>query len=262
VCAAPSFVEDPSQGLKEAFQTMEHLWGEQSAHTEPMDSSGTTVVAMLVRGDAIFIANLGDCRAVLCHNGKPEDLSEDHKPSLTTEKERIVREGGTVEYGFLNGELAVSRAIGDLDYTACSAGRKPPGLSAIPEVLERTLIQGDEFVVLACDGLWDVINSQRAVEDVRADLIRHGDVQQAAQDLVSRAVKAPFYSEDNVTVVIVSFMSEEKRRQLKDDQVHDHQQTASTAGKKWVPRFRRVQMDSITAALKDPSSVPQNSTSS
>lgn len=214
-----------------------HEEHEQAAASGPSgDSSGTTVVMLFIRGDELYVANLGDSRAVLSHRGVAVDLSEDQKPTLTKEQKRIEQEGGTVKYGYLNGDLGVSRAIGDFDH---SAGCKPPGLSPTPEITRRRLLHDDEFVVLACDGLWDVMQSQDVVKSVRSDLIKDGNPQQAADRIVQAAIGPPKYSDDNTTAVVVSFMSEDVRRKLQAD-----------LPKKWVPRSRRVQMDALL--LKDP----------
>lgn len=82
--------------------------------------AGCTAVVALLHGNKLFIANAGDSRAVLCRDGKAFPLSEDHKPSQARERERIVAAGGFLsEIGGMcrvNGNLNLSRAIGDLKY--------------------------------------------------------------------------------------------------------------------------------------------------
>merc|ERR1712050_323260 len=88
------------------------------------DFSGCTCVVCLVREDSYIVANAGDSRAVLSRNGRAVPLSEDHKPNMPGEHDRIVRAGGHVvrmEYGPIvqyrvNGNLNLSRSIGDLNY--------------------------------------------------------------------------------------------------------------------------------------------------
>lgn len=64
----------------------------------------------------IFCANAGDSRSVMCEKGNAVDLSKDHKPDNPGERSRIVKSGGEVIEGRVNGMLALSRAFGDFDY--------------------------------------------------------------------------------------------------------------------------------------------------
>ena len=93
--------------------------------------------------------------------------------------------------------LEVARAFGDLEqHTGC----KPAGLSATPEVRSETVRREDEFVILASDGLWRVLDSQAAVRLARADLRAHANVAMAAERLVEGALHR---TDDNVTVLLV-----------------------------------------------------------
>ena len=78
--------------------------------------AGSTCVVAVVRGDKLVVANAGDSRAVLCRRGEAIDLSRDHKPTDEDERARIMKAGGFVSEGRVNGSLALSRAIGDLEY--------------------------------------------------------------------------------------------------------------------------------------------------
>ena len=118
--------------------------------------------------------------------------------------------------GYLNGSIGVSRALGDWHQVCSRDGRPltlpshtvdgaPPPLaplSAEAEVIEHELTAEDEFLILACDGLWDVISSQNAVQLARSQLQRHNDPAQVAADLVREAIDVR-HSGDNVTVVAV-----------------------------------------------------------
>lgn len=126
--------------------------------------------------EEIVSANLGDSRAILCRGVKSVPITEDHKPDALFERQRIEEIGGVVKWhGFfgpdrlpvpgmgayrVNGNLAVSRAWGDR--------LERPYVSSDPdiEVLQRNH-EGDRFMVLASDGLWDVMTSQEVVDFVR-----------------------------------------------------------------------------------------------
>jgi len=70
----------------------------------------------LIAENTIYCANAGDSRCIISNNGKAEELSKDHKPKNEKEKERIEKAGGYVHEGRINGNLSVSRAIGDFEY--------------------------------------------------------------------------------------------------------------------------------------------------
>jgi len=164
------------------------------------DESGAVAVYAIVSGKQLYISNLGDCRAVLCRDGQAQDLTTDHKPTRVEEVARIEADGGFVEFGMLNGDLAVSRALGDV-----YDGEKMKGLSSIPDFTKFYMTDDDEFVILACDGLWDVLTSQKAVSYARRSLQQHGDPQRTSDEIVSEALRMG--SEDNVTVIVIAFRS-------------------------------------------------------
>ena len=78
--------------------------------------AGCTSVVALVKEKELICANAGDSRCVLAKNGRAIEMSRDHKPDLEQEKQRIHKAGGTVEVGRVNGNLNLSRSIGDLEY--------------------------------------------------------------------------------------------------------------------------------------------------
>lgn len=167
-------------------------------------SSGTTVLIALILGRSLLVANAGDCRAVLCRRGRAVVLSRDHKPDLFPERLRIEALGGFVEDGYLNGELSVARALGDWDLKMPKGSPSP--LSAEPEFHHVVLTEEDEFMIIGCDGIWDVISSEWAVNMVRKELMQHNDPESCSRKLVVEALKQN--SQDNLTVVVVCFSSE------------------------------------------------------
>lgn len=139
----------------------------------------------------LYTANVGDSRIVLSSRGMARRLTHDHRASDSGETLRIRQLNGKVTMGRVNGQLAVSRAIGDLALK--------PWVSARPHTSSLLLDDDDEFVIIACDGVWDVVKDQVAV-----DLIRHiENVTEAAQELVRHALFKG--STDNVTCMVVRF---------------------------------------------------------
>ena len=181
--------------------------------------SGSTALCCVVHGterDArLFVANVGDCRAVLASGGKGVPLTTDHKPDRSDEQRRIRQAGGAVVElhgvwrvttragaGELNLSstvmcryLAVARSFGDLDF------KEPlPLLSVEPETQVVRLTPDDALVVLACDGIYDVLSNQQV-----ADLaLQHLDAPRAgAEAIIKAALQAG--SLDNVTATVIVF---------------------------------------------------------
>lgn len=172
--------------------------------------SGTTALTVLVLGRKIVVANAGDCRAVLCRKGKAIELSRDHKPSCILEKSRIEALGGFVDDGYLNGQLGVARAIGNWHIKGLKGANCP--LSAEPEVKQALLTEEDEFMIIGCDGLWDVFTSQNAIDFARRKLQQHNDPEKCSRELVDEALRRD--AGDNLTVVTVCFQQNPPPRLL------------------------------------------------
>ena len=148
------------------------------------DSSGTTAVVVMLTPTHIVCANAGDSRACYATGGdRVVALSEDHKPCRACERERIERAGGRVEQGAMglgpmrvDGALAVSRGLGDFEFKA--NGRLPPHAQKVsPEPEVRAFARAardDEFIVIACDGIWDVFSNEQCCARLRA-LLAEGE---------------------------------------------------------------------------------------
>jgi len=165
-------------------------------------SSGTTALTALVLGRQLLVANVGDCRAVLCRKGTAVEISKDHRPTYDAERQRVIECGGYIEDGYLNGVLSVTRALGDWDMKLPQGSPSP--LIAEPEIHWTTLTEEDEFLIIGCDGIWDVMSSQHAVSTVRKGLRRHDDPERCARELAMEAKRLETF--DNLTVIIVCFV--------------------------------------------------------
>ncbi|CAI0414906.1 unnamed protein product [Linum tenue] len=131
-------------------------------------------------------------------------MSRDHKPGCAREQKRIEASGGSVYDGYLNGQLNVARAIGDWHMEGLKAQEGGP-LSAEPELITTDLTEDDEFLIIGCDGIWDVFRSQNAVDFARRRLLEHNDPVLCSKDLVDEALKRK--SGDNLSAVVVCFQS-------------------------------------------------------
>lgn len=156
-----------------------------------------------------MVANVGDSRCVLCRGGEALELSQDHKPQLAEERVRkqfrfeglshlvvagtepsaliswwvsvlccvfvvsqirIYAAGGYLEMGRVNGNLNLSRALGDLVYKS-DASRPPERqiVSSVPDVLTlKRDKEADEFLIIGCDGIWETLSSAQVAAFVRA----------------------------------------------------------------------------------------------
>jgi len=169
----------------------------------PLDdtTAGTTLLYARVDDGQLMVANVGDSRAVLCHKGQAIPLSRDHKPELTDEKQRIQKVGGNVDYlgetaagkqiYRVERQLAMSRCIGHPQL-------KAKGVSAEPEITVHQLRDGDEFLLLASDGVWDSMSNAEA-----CDLARCASGGQDAVDTIIRHSNCG----DNATVILIDLRS-------------------------------------------------------
>ncbi|KAL1916260.1 uncharacterized protein VTP21DRAFT_5877 [Calcarisporiella thermophila] len=175
-------------------------------------SGCTAVVALITPDNRLFVGNAGDSRAVVCVNGEAIDLSHDHKPVNKDESARIVAAGGYVEFGRVNGNLALSRAIGDFEFKRNETlPAEQQVVTANPDIQEHKLTDEVEFLVLACDGIWDCMSSQEVIDFVRREIARKESLAAACEHLMDRCL-APD-SEiggvgcDNMTVIIIGFLN-------------------------------------------------------
>jgi len=195
----------------------------------PIHAGATAVVAVMT-GRVLTVANAGDSRAVLCRRRKTADgdhyafpLSYDHKPSQTHEKNRILRSGGFVNhFGRINGNLNLSRSIGDLKY------KQVPGIpphhqmiTAEPDIMQVALEPDeDEFLILGCDGIWDCLTNEQAVDFVMSRIDTKSPTEIGREMLDQIISDDPRVTQgiggDNMTIMIVDFQTAKRSRRTTD----------------------------------------------
>eukprot|EP00002_Diphylleia_rotans_P038124 TRINITY_DN8621_c0_g1_i6.p1 TRINITY_DN8621_c0_g1~~TRINITY_DN8621_c0_g1_i6.p1 ORF type:complete len:316 (-),score=56.37 TRINITY_DN8621_c0_g1_i6:397-1344(-) len=176
------------EGIEEAF-TKTHLKLQEGLRGLNMPSSGSTSVAVLVNNTNYVVVNSGDSRAILCQGKKAVRLSVDHKPLLMEEEARIRSSGSYVnEEGRIAGLLAVSRGFGDFILDG--------HVSCEPTVRVYPRQETDSWIVLASDGLWDVLSDER----VAIELDDETCPWHAAMKLRDLAYISE--STDNITVIV------------------------------------------------------------
>ncbi|XP_030008083.1 integrin-linked kinase-associated serine/threonine phosphatase 2C isoform X2 [Sphaeramia orbicularis] len=207
--------------LLDTFRQTDEDFLKKASMQKPAWKDGSTATCVLVVDDTVYVANLGDSRAVLCRmepeasaggaDGRGRSvtlaLSKEHNPTIYEERMRIQRAGGTVRDGRVLGVLEVSRSIGDGQYKRC-------GVISTPDLRRCQLTANDRFIILACDGLFKVFSADEAVKFVLGVLQdgnaeskaglkeEEGLFEAACQQLASEAVRRG--CADNVTVILVS----------------------------------------------------------
>ncbi|CAD5190065.1 probable protein phosphatase 2C 44 isoform X1 [Musa acuminata AAA Group] len=188
----PLFWRDPQSAMKNAYSSTNKYILENSKQLG--HGGSTAVTAIVIDGKDLWIANVGDSRAVVCERGTANQLTIDHEPHA--ERSRIEKQGGFVttfpgDVPRVNGQLAVARAFGDKSLRA--------HLSSEPDVRHIPIDSTIKFVILASDGLWKVMKNKEAV-----DLIKSiKDPQAAAKRLTTEALARK--SKDDISCIVIRF---------------------------------------------------------
>jgi len=208
------------KAMYEAFVEFdrEHLMELPAVRTHT-DCSGTTAITAFILPKYLVIANAGDSRCVLGKVDKGEvvayPMSHDHKPKLPVERKRIEAAGGHVKSDRVDAELAVSRAFGDFVYKNPELKAEAQKVSPCPDIkIQARSLKDDRFLILACDGIWDVMSNQEVVTFVSTEAEKGWvDVKLIAEALLDKCLAKG--SKDNMSVIIIFFSNKgAKTRQL------------------------------------------------
>jgi len=193
--------------LKNGFKEMD----EEILKDNSASNAGATCVCCVFVDEKIYFANVGDAEGLLISVGPeegtsggisvtPRIMSTLHKADDPVEQTRVEKLGGRVFMGRVCGSLAVARAFGDSKYKTPRV--KADYVSAEPALHVTTLQRADKYAVLACDGLFDVMNHQEVAEMVHQNFLEGLDAPGVARELATHAVEN-LGTGDNVTVVVV-----------------------------------------------------------
>ena len=137
----------------------------------------------------LVISNIGDAACFICREDKLEELSVAHKPSNTTEKERIEKAGFRVIGGRINSIIAVSRSFGDKEFKSVSnIPQEEQPLTCIPNIIKTTLQKTDKFIVMCCDGITDALSPEEIINFVSSEIGKQTQFQLIAQKLCEEAI--------------------------------------------------------------------------
>ena len=194
-----AYIKDGASNVKllgdaliQAFNDIDTaLRTQQETDLSVQDTSGCTANTAMITPTHIICANAGDSRCVLGTNKMSKGLSEDHKPYDEIEKKRIEAAGGSVQWKRVDGDLAVSRALGDFQYkTRSDLPAVQQKVTFLPDITVHTRTSQDDVLLLACDGLWDVMNNNEAIDLVRR-IYQTGEtnIQNVAEEMVDTALE-------------------------------------------------------------------------
>ena len=190
----PQFKTNLPQAIRRSFHATNDQFLKVAEKMKIHD--GSTGITSLIRGNKLLVANVGDCRTLVISGDRPVQMSIDQKPTTIEEQKRIASLGGTVEYCMgvarVNRVLAVSRAFGNRTLKSV--------IRPDAEMMQRELHKDDEYLIMASDGLWDVLKNKDVYDICKSSYLR-SDPQAVAEELVHTALSRG--SMDNVTCICV-----------------------------------------------------------
>ena len=185
------FKNDIQKSLLNTYLKADNLFLKQNV------KSGSTACSLFIDNNTkkFYVANTGDSRIILYDNNRIIQLSIDHKPDSPKEQHRIYRTGGFVKYGRLNGILAMSRSLGDINL-------KGNGLSCLPDIISGNIKKQVKYFIIASDGLYDVMSNSDIINFINKNLNRGVPKKEIVKKLVDYAISYKG-SSDNVSAIII-----------------------------------------------------------
>ena len=208
-CKIASKSKDYDKYINKTYISVQNKLSDNEKEAKSVGS--TALVTLVYERDKkkyCKIVNLGDCRAIMCNEYNIAiQLTKDHKPIAFEEYKRIISEKGKItketndDYR-ING-MSVSRSFGDLD--------AKPQVSHIPDIFDYD-INKTKFIIMGCDGLWDVLNNQEAIDMVLSELENNDDYKKninnkSNSNIATKLANLAYDkgSEDNITVIVIFF---------------------------------------------------------
>ena len=245
-----SFPSNPVKAIRDGFQEAEDFFLEivENAADEAMreagetnyegfvDNSGSCAIVILIVDQKVYVANVGDSRALMSADGgkKVLNLSTDHKPNEQGESERILGNGGKIyrtqtvvpkmdgtgnevilgPHRVFPGRLSVSRSFGDIEAKLRKYGGNKRVIVADPEIRVFDVVDDMDYVILACDGIFDKLTNKEVIQTVWEGVMENGikDPHRQWGIAVDRILRTSVAKKtmDNITVVFVAFKNFEK----------------------------------------------------
>lgn len=165
---------------------------------------GSTALTCIMDDNILTIANVGDSRAVLVRGDEIIQLTTDHKPNVKSEVERIQRCGGVIRNNRVNGNLSLTRALGDSQFKKGNDVEKYI-ISPVPEITNVDLDGTEEIIVIGCDGIWDVMSNEEVIKEVKDGLENGTKLNVICEELLMKCLSDNPYEHpgsDNMTLII------------------------------------------------------------
>ncbi|KAF8116811.1 hypothetical protein N665_0014s0073 [Sinapis alba] len=240
----PQFLTDTKLALSETYKQTDVAFLESEKDTYRDD--GSTASAAVLVGNHLYVANVGDSRTIVSKAGKAIALSDDHKPNRSDERKRIESSGGVIMWAGtwrVGGVLAMSRAFGNRMLKQF--------VIAEPEIQDLEIDHEAEFLVLASDGLWDVVPNEDAVSLAQSE----EEPVAAARKLTDTAFTRG--SADNITCIVVKFHHDKTESQPEPEpkrNPEDEIQTESSNpnNEMETKSIAEAEMEPIPDAIPDP----------
>lgn len=197
---------------KYIIKTYSSIQNKLSEYEKEAKTVGSTALVVIVyekeKKKYCKIANLGDCRAIMCNEYNiAVQLTKDHKPTSFEEYKRILSENGKItkdagdDYR-ING-MSVSKSFGDLD--------AKPHVSHIPDIFDYD-VNKTKFIIMGCDGLWDVLSNQEAIDFVLSEIECNNEYKKNVNNKLDNNIANKLAnlaydkgSHDNITVIVIFF---------------------------------------------------------
>ena len=154
--------------------------------------TGSTATIVLIQDNKIYCANVGDSRAYIIYDNYIKKITVDHKCSVPEEAERVIKAGGKITKNRVQGQLVLSRSLGDL-YV------KKYGVINLPDISTNTIDYNIKYVIIASDGIWDVVDEKTVLN--MSKMKKNAD--DFCKDLVKLAIEKE--SKDNISCIVISF---------------------------------------------------------
>ena len=227
-----NITEFSTKGIKTAIEITENTFLSSKAidyNYDLIDTSGSCGVILLIKKNKCIIANIGDSRLVMFKNKRVVFSTSDHKPNTYIEKHRIESQGGSVyqttaaipiyqngklieiPWRVCPGGLSVSRTFGDIESKDERFGGKKGVVVALPDISEFELNDEYNFIVIGCDGIFDVLSNGEIIECIKIVLkinkSKNKKINELCGDFASMIIKSALAKEsfDNVSCIVIVF---------------------------------------------------------
>ncbi|KAL4468875.1 hypothetical protein ABPG72_009145 [Tetrahymena utriculariae] len=235
----PEFQQkDFTNALIQNFMKMDELLRSEEGKAQLRDimkekfktetTAGCTANVVLIHENTMYIANAGDSRTLLSQNGVPKRLSEDHKPDNMKEYQRIKDAGGDVQNGRVNGNLNLSRALGDLQYKKnFEIPQDKQLIIAKPDITIHKITPDDEFILIGCDGIWETLSDEEIIKYIRQQIAQGVPCDKIVELLLDQLLAPDVLNGcgcDNMTCILVT-LSDYDQLKNKYQQIKDLQDT-------------------------------------